>query len=161
MIIFNVLDILNLIRICENAPFIENIIFSDESHFHLTGHVNNYNSRIWNENNPREIYETSLNSLRVSVWCGILASRVYGHYFFEKDNSTVTVTGERYRTMIKEFRIPELERENIYHMWFQQDEASAHTSRETMALLKYSFPNRFISRLGDISWPTRSIDLTP
>ncbi|KAG0429051.1 hypothetical protein DMUE_5770, partial [Dictyocoela muelleri] len=107
----------SLIRLCENAPFIENIIFSDESHFHLTGHVNNHKSRIWSEYDPLEIHGTPLYSLRVTVWCGISASCVYGPYFFSNDNLTVTVPGERYRTMIREFLIPELERENIYHMW--------------------------------------------
>ena len=30
-----------------------------------------------------------------------------------------------------------------------------------MALLKKSFPNRLISRFGNVSWPPRSPDLTP
>ena len=95
------------------------------------------------------------------MWCGISASRVYGPYFFENDNATVTVTGERYRSMITEFLIPELERQNVHHTWFQQDGATAHTARETMTLLKDCFPNRLISRFGDIPWPPRSPDLTP
>ena len=82
-------------------------------------------------------------------------------YFFENDNATVTVTGERYRSMITEFLIPELERQNVHHTWFQQDGATAHTARETMTLLKDCFPNRLISRFGDIPWPPRSPDLTP
>ena len=36
-----------------------------------------------------------------------------------------------------------------------------HTARETMTLLKDSFPNHLISRFGDIRWPPRSPDLTP
>ena len=43
------------LRLCEDATFIENIIFSDEARFHLTGHVNRHNSRIWSDENPREI----------------------------------------------------------------------------------------------------------
>ena len=136
-------------------------IFSDEAHFHFTGHVNRHNSRICSDENPREIQERPLHSLRVTVWCGISASRVYGPYFFENDNATVTITGERYRSMITEFLIPELERQNVYHTWFQQDGATAHTARETMTLLKDCFPNRLISRFGDIPWPSRSSDLTP
>ena len=120
---------------------------------HLTGHVNRHNSRIWSDENPREIQERPLHSLRVTVWCGISASRVYGPYFFENDNATVTVTGERYRSMITEFLTPELERQNVHYTWFQQDGATAHTARETMTLLKDCFPNRLISRFGDIPWP--------
>ena len=89
------------LRLCEDVTFIEKIIFSDEVHFHLTG---------------------PLHSLRVTVWCGISASRVYGPYFFENDNATVTVTGERYRSMITEFLIPELERQNVHHTWFHKME---------------------------------------
>ena len=44
---------------------------------------------------------------------------------------------------------------------FQQDGATAHTARETLTLLKDCFPNRLISRFGDIPWPPRSPDLTP
>ena len=39
--------------------------------------------------------------------------------------------------------------------------ATSHTARETMALLKKTFPNRLISRFGNVSWPPRSPDLTP
>ena len=63
--------------------------------------------------------------------------------------------------MIREFLIPELERQNVHNTWFQQDGAPAHTARETMALLKDCFPHRLISRFSDIPWPPRSADLTP
>ena len=132
----------SFLRLCEDATFIENIIFSDEAHFHLTGHVNRHNSRIWSDENPREIQERPLHCPRVTVWCGISASRVYGPYFLENDNVTVTVTGERYRSMIREFLIPELERQNVHNTWFQQGGTPAHTARETMALLKDCFPHR-------------------
>ena len=45
----------SFLSLCEDAIFIENVIFSDEAHFHLTGHVNRHNSRIWSDENPREI----------------------------------------------------------------------------------------------------------
>ena len=44
---------------------------------------------------------------------------------------------------------------------FQQDGASSHTARETMALLRESFPHRLIARFGDNPWPPRSPDLSP
>ncbi|KAF2345053.1 Protein of unknown function DUF4817 [Trinorchestia longiramus] len=68
----------SFIRMCEDTSFIETIIFSDEAHFHLSGHVNRHNSRIWCNENPREIQERPLHSLRVTVWCGITASNVIG-----------------------------------------------------------------------------------
>jgi hypothetical protein len=45
-------------------------------------------------------------------------------------------------------------------LWFQQDGATAHTARASMALLRERFPGRVISRFGDINWPPRSQDLT-
>ena len=42
---------------------------------------------------------------------GISADNVLGPYFFENDDGTTsTVTGEKYRSMIRNFMIPEIER---------------------------------------------------
>ena len=62
---------------------------------------------------------------------------------------------------MREFLIPELVRQNVLHTWCQQDGATAHTARETMALLKDCFLNRLISRFDDIPWPPRFPDLIP
>ena len=44
---------------------------------------------------------------------------------------------------------------------FQQDGATAHTSRRSLSLLREMFPGHVISLRGDIGWPLRSPDLTP
>jgi hypothetical protein len=74
----------------------------------------------------------------------------------------VTVTGDRYRQMLRGFFIPELQRRNpnFGDMIFQQDGATGHTSLETRQLLQQTFPNHVISRFGDIEWPPHSPDLT-
>ena len=46
-------------------------------------------------------------------------------------------------------------------MWFQQDGASAHFGVEMLHYLDLQFPNRWIGRNGPVSWPARSLDLTP
>ena len=46
-------------------------------------------------------------------------------------------------------------------MWFQQDDATCHTARVTIGLLRCEFGEDFISRLGTVNWPPRSCDLTP
>ncbi|GFU23299.1 transposable element Tc3 transposase [Trichonephila clavipes] len=46
-------------------------------------------------------------------------------------------------------------------LWFQQDGATCHTARATIDLLKDTFGDRLISRLGPVNWPPRSCDLTP
>ena len=55
----------------------------------------------------------------------------------------------------------QLEDLNMQNLWFQQDGATPHTARETMAILRAAFPGRLISRFGDVPWPPRSPDLTP
>ena len=152
----------SFLQLCEDDSFIENVMFSDEAHFHLSGYVNRHNSRIWSSENPEQTQERPLHSPRVTVWCGLNAVSVLGPYFFENDDGTTsTVTGEKYRVMIREFLIPEIERLGVHHAWFQQDGATSHTARETMALLREHFPGRLISRFGDLPWPPRSPDLTP
>jgi hypothetical protein len=63
--------------------------------------------------------------------------------------------------MLENFLIPELHgfpvHENTY---FQQDGITSHTARVTMNLLKDLFPNRPVSRNGDVQWPPRSPDLS-
>ena len=153
----------SFLDLCKIDSFTESVIFSDEAHFHLSGCVNRHNSRIWSHENPHQIQERPLHSPRVTVWCGISAGFLLGPYFFENDDGTTsTVTGEKYRSMMRNFMIPEIEKQGLVQdFWFQQDGATSHTARETMALLREHFPGRLISRFGDVPWPPRSPDLTP
>ncbi|GFX22889.1 uncharacterized protein TNCV_2606311 [Trichonephila clavipes] len=73
----------------------------------------------------------------------------------------VTVNGDRYRAMITNFFIPELNNHDVQELWFQQDGATCHTARVKINLLKDTFGDRLISRFGHVNWPPRSCDLTP
>ncbi|GFU84881.1 uncharacterized protein TNCV_2128221 [Trichonephila clavipes] len=73
----------------------------------------------------------------------------------------VTVNGDRYRAMITNFFIPELNNHDVQELWFQQDGATCHTARATIDLLKDTFGDRLFSRFGPVNWPPRSCDLTP
>ncbi|GFW19177.1 transposable element Tc3 transposase [Trichonephila clavipes] len=44
---------------------------------------------------------------------------------------------------------------------FQQDDATCHTARTTIDLLKDTLGDRLISRFGPVNWPSRSCDFTP
>ena len=48
----------------------------------------------------------------------------------------------------------------MQNLWFQQNEATPHTTEETMAILRAAFPGLPISRSGDALWPPRSSDLS-
>ncbi|GFX67773.1 uncharacterized protein TNCV_1564741 [Trichonephila clavipes] len=81
--------------------------------------------------------------------------------FFKNDGHNVTVNDDRYRAMITNFFIPELNYHDVQELWFQQDGATCHTARATIHLLKDTFGDRLISRFGPVKWPPRSCDLTP
>ena len=83
---------------------------------------------------------------------------ILGPYFFEEDN----VNSERYCVLLDTFLRPRLdELDDRNNVWFQQDGATAHTSRRSMRILREMFPGHLISLRGDIGWPARSPDLNP
>lgn len=141
-----------------------NILFSDEAHFHLNGHVNKQNSRYWASENPRFKHQKPLHSPKVTVWAAISAHGIIGPFFFEDQRgNSVTVNTERYTAMLRNFFFPQLSEFRGYNSatWFQQDGATCHTSNESLAVAKEMFAGKLISRRGDIPWPPRSPDLTP
>ncbi|GFU62878.1 ADAM 17-like protease [Trichonephila clavipes] len=139
--------------------FYKRILFGDEAHFWLNGYVNKQNCRIWSEANPQVYVEAPLHPEKLTVWCALWAGGIIGPYFFKNDEGhNVTVNGDRYRAMITNFFIPELNNHDVQELWFQQDGATCHTARATIDL---SFGDRLISRFGPVNWPPRSCDLTP
>lgn len=137
------------------------VFFSDEAHFHLCGSVNKQNMRYWADANPRGLHERPLHSPKVTVWCAISSVGIIGPWFFEENGVTVTVNSARYVNMLQEFFFPRLNELDVGDTWFQQDGATAHTSRASMAVLREHFPQRLISIRGDLEWPARSPDLSP
>ncbi|GFV14336.1 transposase [Trichonephila clavipes] len=115
-------------------------LFRDEAHFWLNGYVNKQNCRIWSEANPQVLVAS----------------------FFKNDEGhNVTVNGDRYRAMITNFFILELNNHDVQELWFQQDGATGHTALATIDLLKDTFGDRLISRFGPVNWTPRCCDLTP
>ncbi|GFT82275.1 transposable element Tcb2 transposase [Trichonephila clavipes] len=132
------------------------------AHFWLNGYVNKQNCRIWSEANPQVYFETPLHPEKLTVWCALWAGGIIGPYFFKNDEGhNVTNNGDRYRAMITNFFIPELNNHVVQELWFQQDGTTCHTARATIDLLKDTFVDRLISRFGPVNWPPRSCDLTP
>ncbi|GFW27181.1 transposable element Tcb2 transposase [Trichonephila clavipes] len=118
--------------------FHKRILFSDEAHFWLNGYVNKQNCRIWSEANPQVYVETPLHPEKLTVWCALWAGGIIGPYFFKNDEGhNVTVDGDRYRAMITNFFIPELNNHDVQELWFQQDGAACHTDRATIDLLRH------------------------
>lgn len=153
-----------MLRIKNRLPrFSDLLIMSDEAHFYLSGNVSKQNTRYWSANNPQEIHPRPLHSPKVTVWCAVTAERIFGPYFFEdNEGKTVTVTSDRYVDMLNNFFIPSLDELDIDTglVYFQQDGATPHTAANSMNLLRNVFGHRLISRFGDITWPSRSPDLS-
>ncbi|GFW30263.1 uncharacterized protein TNCV_3850341 [Trichonephila clavipes] len=86
--------------------FHKRILFSDEAHFWLNGYVNKQNCRIWSEANPQVKHRNTVTSrktdclVRFMGWWNPSSKTIKGH--------SVTVNGDRYRVMITNFFIPEL-----------------------------------------------------
>ncbi|GFV00431.1 uncharacterized protein TNCV_3644091 [Trichonephila clavipes] len=113
--------------------FHKRILFNDEAHFWLNGYVNKQNCRIWSEANPQVCVETPLHPEKLTVWCALWAGGIIGPYFFKNDEGhNVTFNGDRYRAMITNFFIPELNNHDVQELWFQQDGATCHTARATI-----------------------------
>ena len=98
----------------------------------------------------------------MTVWCAVSSHGVIGPYFFENEERvTMTVTKDRYVEMPQSFVAPALNNfSQLHEAWFQQDGATSHTARQSMAAVRELFGNRVISRFSDISWPPRSPDLS-
>jgi len=115
----------------------------------------------WSPVNPKELHEMAVHSRKVTVWCRVRTFRILGPYFFENDNEeTVTVNSERYVTMLEGFVEPQLRRLGIdpTALHFQQDGATAHTARNSMAVREMFGTDT--SHFGDTAWPAQSPDLT-
>ncbi|GFW56980.1 hypothetical protein TNCV_3472641 [Trichonephila clavipes] len=163
------------------SPVPSNLLFSTFQYARATTHPRAEN-RVWSD---QENDEERGSKDRAASTCGLqsysfndtsrrrrsncskecfFSSALYGlvESFFKKDEGhNVTVNGDRYRAMITNFFIPELNNHDLQELWFQQDGATCHTARATIDLLKDTFGDRLISRFGPVNWPPRSCDLTP
>ncbi|GFV00764.1 uncharacterized protein TNCV_1385832 [Trichonephila clavipes] len=112
----------------------------------------------------RKVFLAVVEDCRPPSMTKKLFDALYGlvESFFKNDEGhNGTVNGDRYRAMITNFFIPELNNHDVQELWFQQDGATCHTARATIDLLKDTFGNRLISRFGSVNWPPRSCDLIP
>lgn len=141
-----------------------NILFTDEAHFHLSGPLNRQNYRFYSEENPRNILETGLHPKKCTAWVGLASWGVIGPFFFEDDGGKTTIVdSDGYLQMLRGYLTTELQKQQGHNRrtWFQQDGAPPHRTKRVMEHLQQMFPQRVISLGGDITWPPRSPDLNP
>ena len=112
-----------------------------------------------NDTKPMGVFEKSLHSPKVTVWCGLSSNRPNGPFFFEdtQTGNACAVTTDTYIEMLETFMSGYLHLD----IWFQQDGSTAHTSLKARAWLNFRFGNKVISHLTNFPWPARSPDLSP
>ena len=87
-----------------HSALLENIWFSDETHFHLDGYVNTQNCRIWATERPDIVMEKSLHSQKVMAWFAFSAKGIIEPFWFQNQNgSTAIITKERYTATLNCF----------------------------------------------------------
>ena len=140
--------------------FSKYVLFTDEAYFTRDGVFNYHNNHNWQQNNPHVIHPGSHQQrFNLNVWAGIVGDHLIGPYLMPS-----LLTGPNYTLFLRNV-LPDL-LDNVpiatrRRMWFQQDGAPPHYSREAREFLNERFPNRWIGRGGPVAWPPRSPDLTP
>ena len=88
----------------EDDGFDDRLVFSDEATFHVSGKVNQYNTRIWGTENPHELLKHQRDSTKVTVFCAVLKKAVYGPFFFER----AAVNAETYLDKLENWLVDNL-----------------------------------------------------
>ena len=86
------------------------ILWTDEEHFFLIRSVNTKNYIHWADKNPHHVVPVPLHESKMTVWCGITNTFVFG--FFDevtfRSIKSCSVTSDWYKSMLWKYVIPEL-----------------------------------------------------
>ena len=84
-----------------DPDFFSNIWFSDESHIHLNGYINQQTTHFLGFEWPDVVVQKPLHSVQVTIWCIVSGHGILGPYFVEDDTQNpLTVNQECYREII-------------------------------------------------------------
>ena len=138
----------------------------DEANFYLNGEVCSENVRHYAPKGqpPRNfVYDIPNDRQKLNVWMGMIGNRLIGPVFVAGN-----LNQERYLDIIENTVVPKLTRWYrqqangvIRRVWFLQDGAGPHRSRQVHDRLQELFPGRVIGLGHRVEWPPRSPDLTP
>lgn len=143
-----------------DPEFLRKILWTDESTFKKDGYMNLHNLHEWHVENPHLMREDrSQYRFKINMWTGILNGSIIGPFELPEN-----LDGAAYLDFLQH-QLPNLLEDvplSIYRdMWFQQDGCPAHYARPVREFLNQEYPNRWIGRSGQITWPPRSPDLNP
>jgi hypothetical protein len=121
--------------------------FCDEAWFH--GFINSQNYRTWSAHNPHNENQVPLHPLKIGEWVAMSRRRINGPIFFHE----TIINAERYRRLLINPFLNQLDDIELTNSYYQQDSATAHTARATINYLEECFPVRLIS---SGLWPSKS-----
>lgn len=140
--------------------FLNRVLFTDEATFTRRGVFNYRNRHAWENENPHLVVERHFqHEFKVNIWCGIIGDHLIGPFELPP-----TLNGDSYLNFLQNELgglledVPLNVRQNMY---FMQDGAPAHFSRQVRNYLTEQFPERWIGRGGPLIWPARSPDFNP
>lgn len=147
-------------QIDRNNNFLNEIIWSDESKFTNCGIFNRNTDHIWAVENPR-INRPIRAQVRfgLNVWAGIYGDRIIGPFIYQENLNGASYL-EFLRTTFSDY-LDELPLNRLPNLWFQQDGAPPHNTRDVREFLHQQFPEKWIGNRGAVEWPARSPDLSP
>ena len=151
-------------KIDKDPDFLDDVWFSDETHFLLSGHGNSKNNIFWGTTPPEDCLQRPLHSIKCTAWVAMSKHGIIGPFWFEDENQhSVTVNTERYLGVLRKFWTASGRRRGVVRdeQWFKQDGATPHTSNYSLEWLRESFGDRLISRRCDPEWASHSPDLNP
>ena len=111
-------------KIKENPDFIQNVWFSDEAHFSLSGHFISKNSVFWGSQAPDKVLQRPLDSVKCTSWVAISKHGIIGPFWFEMDvGETMMVNKELYIVVPNKFW------KTFYQAWRPSKRATVLTRR--------------------------------
>ena len=140
----------------QDPSLLRSILWTDEAHFYLTGHVSTRHCVIWSSENPHQTVSAPLHSPKVTVWCGFTQDFIISPVFVESPN---TVNQDSYLAILKDHVAPLCRRRR--NLTSMQDGATPHTAKKVRDYLTSLFQGRVIGLRFDREWPPRSPDLNP
>ena len=111
------------LQLAENEDFINNLFMTDEIHLHPDGYVNKQTARFWAFENFKVIHQRPVHAANVRVY-GVASrlSESLDHIFRRCIwYNAVSINGDQYRRMIREYLLPEMRNMNVDNIFFQQD----------------------------------------
>jgi hypothetical protein len=95
-------------EVANDDDYLTNLTFSDGATFHVSGHMNRCNCRVWGSENPCIIMGHDRAIAKLNVWYAIMYQRVTGPFFFVEN----TITSTSYLDMLEWYAIPQIHEPN-------------------------------------------------